>query len=281
MLAPEPWCSHTGAVRVPRYPSDTSDLEWQLIEPLLPIAACQTPTGGRPEAHDRRAIVDAIRYLVDNGCKWRAMPADFPPWRTVYGFFTRWSRNGVLDRIRDELLVAVRLAAGHCMRSPTAVIDSQTVRAAETVARASRGYDAAKKINGRKRSVAVDLDGMLLAAVVTGGNLQDRDAARVLLTRLRSENPQIATIWADGAYRGALVSWAAQQLRLRIEVVPRPHGVRGFVVLPRRWVVERSLAWLTHARRLVRDYERSPEHAEALLTWAAVTLMTRRLTRGQ
>lgn len=265
---------------MPRYPSDTSDPEWGLIEPLLPIPACQTPTGGRPEAHDRRAIVDAIRYLVDNGCKWRAMPADFPPWRTVYGFFVRWSRIGVLARIHDELLVAVRVAAGHCPRSPAAVIDSQTVRAAETVARCSRGYDAAKKINGRKRSVAVDLDGMLLTAVVTGGNRQDRDAARALLIRLRAENPQMAMIWADGAYRGALVAWAAQQLRLRIEVVARPKGVHGFVVLPQRWVVERSLAWLSHARRLVRDYERSPEHAEALLTWAAVTLMTRRLSRA-
>jgi transposase len=160
------------------------------------------------------------------------------------------------------------------------VIDSQTVRAAETVARSSRGYDAAKKANGRKRSVAVDVGGMLLAALVTSAGIQDRDIARELLARLRDGHAVVpTTIWADGAYRGALVPWAAEHLRFRIEIVSWPPRTRGFVVLPRRWVVERSLAWLSHARRLVRDYERLPEHSEALLTWAAVTLMTRRLTR--
>jgi transposase len=269
-------------VRVRRYPSDTTDAEWRLIEPLLPIAACETPSGGRPEAHERRAIVDAIRYLVDNGCKWRALPADFPPWRTVYGVFARWHRGGVLARIRDELVRAVRLAAGYCPLPVAAVIDSQTVRAAETVARSSRGYDAAKRANGRKRSVAVDLGGMLLTTLVTSAGVQDRDIARELLARLRAERPVVpSVIWADGAYRGTLVPWAAEHLRFRIEIVSRPPGVSGFVVLPRRWVVERSLAWLSHARRLVRDYERLPEHSEALLTWAFVTLMARRLAEAR
>lgn len=263
---------------MPRYPSDMTDAEW-LIEPLLPIPACETPTGGRPETHDRRTVVDAIRYLVDNGCKWRALPTDFPPWRTVYGFFTRWHRARVLDRIQVTLLSAIRITAGHSPLPVAAVIDSQTVHAAETVARSSRGYDAAKKVNGRKRSIAVDFGGMLLATVVTSAGIQDRDIARDLLARLRAEHPQLPTIWADGAYRGALVPWAAKELRFRIEVVARPPGTRGFVVLPKRCVVERSLAWLSHARRLVRDYERLPEHSEALLTWAAITLMTRRLTR--
>lgn len=122
---------------------------------------------------------------------------------------------------------------------------------------------------------------MLLTTLVTSASVQDRDIARDLLTRLRAEHPVLPTIWADGAYRGALVPWAAQQLRFRIEVVSRPPGARGFVIVPRRWVVERSLAWLSHARRTVRDYERLPEHSEALLTWAAVTLMTRRLARAQ
>jgi transposase len=220
-------------VRVHRYPSDNTDAEWRLIAPLLPVPACQMPTGGRPEAHDRREVVDAIRYLVDNGCKWRALPADFPPWRTVYGFFSRWHRAGVLARIRDALLRAVRLAAGYCPLPVAVVIDSQTVRAAETVARSSRGYDAAKRINGRKRSVAVDLGGLLVATVVSGAGVEDRDIARDLLARLHIAHPQVPIVWADGAYRGELVRWAAETLRFRIETVTRPAGTRGFVVLPR------------------------------------------------
>jgi transposase len=123
-------------------------------------------------------------------------------------------------------------------------------------------------------------EGMLLTTLVTGADVQDRDIARDLLGRLRAEHPALPMIWADGAYRGTLIPWAAQQLQFRIEVVSRPAGIRGFVVLPRRWVVERSLAWLSHARRLVRDYERLPQHSEALITWAAITLMTRRLARA-
>ena len=187
----------------------------------------------------------------------------------------------MLNRIRDALLGAVRLAAGYCPLPVAVVTDSQTVRAAETVAQSSRGYNAAKKANGRKRSAAVDFGGMLVSALVTSAGIQDRDIARELLARLRAEHAVVPTmIWADGAYRGALVPWAAEHLRFRIEIVSRPPGTRDFLVLPWRWVVERSLAWLSHARRLVRDYERLPEHSEALLTWAAITLMTRRLAKA-
>jgi transposase len=171
--------------RRPRYPSDTTDTEWVLIEPLLPSPACTRVAGGRPEAHPRREVVDAIRYLVHNGCVWRALPADFPPWRTVYGFFARWAADGTLDRVHDALRDQVRLDAGRRRQPSAAIIDSQSVRAADTVPKQSRGFDAAKKVNGRKRHVAVDTLGLLLVVLVTAASVQDRDGARPLLWRLR------------------------------------------------------------------------------------------------
>jgi putative transposase len=169
-----------------RYPSDTSDAEWALLEPLLPTPACETAAGGRPEKHHRRAIVDALRYVTDNGIKWRALPPDFPPWQTVHGFFTRWSKAGVFERIRDRLREKIRVKAGRNPAPSAAVIDSQSVKAAETVARAGRGYDGGKKIDGRKRHIATDTQGLLLVVLVTAANLQDRTAARLLLPALHA-----------------------------------------------------------------------------------------------
>lgn len=266
-------------MRTRRYPSDTTDAEWALIEPLLPVPACRTVTGGRPEAHPRRKIVDAIRYLVDNGIKWRAMPSDFPPWRTVFGFFDRWARAGVVERIRDALRTRLRVDAGKVPDQVTVIVDSQSVKAAETVSKATRGYDAGKKINGRKRHIAVDTRGLPVTVLVTPADISDRDAARVLLWRLRAVHPQLTLVWGDGAYSGSLIDWARKYLSLTVKTVKRPPGQVGFKVLPRRWVVERTLSWLTRARRNVRDYERLPEHSEAHLNWAAITLMTRRLAR--
>lgn len=261
------------------YPSDMTDAEWALIEPLLPVPACETPTGGRPEKHPRREIVDAIRYVVDTGCKWRALPRDFPPWRTCYGFMARWAAAGVVGQIRDQLRRAVRQQMGRAPRAVATVIDSQSVRAAETVGKDSRGYDAAKKVNGRKRHLVVDTHGLLLFVMVTPADVSDRDAAKQVLFRLRLMHPEITVVWAGSAYGGQLVHWSKKWLGLTLKTVNRPKDAVGFVVLPRRWVVERSLAWLMHARRHARDYERLIQHAESLLTWAAVSLMTRRLTR--
>src|SRR5690242_5346297 len=175
-----------------------TDAEWELIRPLLPVPACQTLLGGRPEKHARRDIVDAIRYVTDNGVKWRALPADFPPWKTVNGFFTRWEVAGVVDHIRDNLREHVRRRAGRHPAPSAGAIDSQTVRAAETVGAATRGYDSGKKINGRKRHIAVDTLGLLLVVIVTAANLQDRPASRLLLSQLRSVQSGIRHIWADG-----------------------------------------------------------------------------------
>src|ERR1700754_3971399 len=164
--------------RTHRYPSDTTDAEWALLEPLLPPPTWQRPLGGRPEKHSRRDIVNAIRYITDNGCKLRALPADFPPWKTVHGIFTRWHRAGAIERIRDTLRELLRLRAGRNPQPSAAAIDSQTVRAAETVGKPTRGYDGAKKIDGRKRHIAVDTMGLLLVVMVTAATLQDRPAAR-------------------------------------------------------------------------------------------------------
>jgi transposase len=261
-----------------RYPSDTTDTEWALLEPLLPSPACTRAAGGRPEAHPRREVVDAIRYLVHNGCVWRALPADFPPWRTVYGFFARWAANGTLGRVHDQLREQVRVAAGRHPQPSAAIIDSQSVRAADTVPKQSRGFDAAKKVNGRKRHLAVDTLGLLLVVLVTAASVQDRDGARPLLWRLRVAQRRLRLVWADAAYAGKLVVWAAAALGLRVEIVRR-RLAHAFKVLPRRWVVERTFAWISRHRRTVRDYERLPDHHQAMVTWAMITVMTRRLAR--
>ncbi|KAB2340547.1 IS5 family transposase [Actinomadura rudentiformis] len=263
-----------------RYPSDTTLKEWALLEQLLPPPACQTPRGGRPEKHRRRDVVDAIRFLVDNGIKWRSIPHDYNiPWQTVYSIFARWARAGVIDHILHQLRSRLREHRGYCPHPVAIVVDSQTVRAAATVSKATRGYDPGKGTEGRKRHIAVDLGGLLVSVLVTAASVQDRDAARDLFSQLRQSQPQVTCAWADTAYAGALVGWAADALDLTLAIVTRPAGAVGFVLLPRRWVVERSFSWLMHARRTVRDYERLPAHAEAHIAWAAVTLMTRRLAR--
>ena len=272
--------SHAAAVARRGYPSDLSDGEWALIEPLLPAPRWGSPAGGRPEAHPRREIINAIRYLVRSGCAWRALPADFPPWQTVYDHFCRWQADGTTARVHDALRAQVRAAAGRDPEPTAAVIDSQSVRAADTVPKASRGWDNAKKVNGRKRHIAVDTLGLLLAVVITPASVQDRDAARPLLWNLRRACPRIRLAWADGGYAGKLVSLGRRHLRLTIQIVRRPDDLHTFQVLPRRWVVERTFAWISKYRRTVRDYERLPGHHEAMIHWAMIAIMARRLARN-
>jgi transposase len=216
-------------------------------------------------------------YLDRTGCAWRYLPADFPPWRTVYGYFAAWRDDGTLARLHDVLRAQVRQAAGRDPGPTAAVIDSQSVRAADTVPRASRGWDNAKKVNGRKRHIAVDAMGLLLAVVITAASVQDRGGARPLLWNLHRACHRIRLIWADAVYTGKLTAWAAS-LKMTICVVARrnPHA---FEVLPRRWVVERTFAWISKHRRTVRDYERLPASHEAMILWAMIALMTRRLTQ--
>jgi transposase len=259
-----------------RYPSDLTDREWAVIAPLLP--APLAGGRGRPVVHPRRVVVEAILYVIRTGCAWRYLPSEYPPWRTVYGYFAAWRADGTLDEVHDALRAQVRAAAGRNPAPSAAVIDSQSVRAADTVARASRGWDNAKKVNGRKRHIAVDVLGLLLAVVVTPASVQDRDGARPLLWRLRAGCRRVQLVWADAGYAGKLVAWADTTVHLAVEVV-RKRDPHAFEVLPRRWVVERTFAWISKHRRCVRDYERLPEHHEAMIKWAMIALMARRLAR--
>ena len=260
-----------------RYPSDLTDAQWQVIAPHLPEYV--PGQRGRPPVWPTRRIVEAILYVDRTGCAWRYLPADFPPWRTVYGYFAAWRDDGILARLHETLRAQVRAAAGRNPRPSAAVIDSQSIRAADTVPKATRGWDNGKKVNGRKRHIAVDTLGLLLAVVVTAASVQDRDGARPLLWNLRRAFSTVKLAWADGGYAGKLVTWAQAKLKLALQIVKRPDDLHTFKVLPRRWVVERTLAWISKHRRTVRDYERLPESHEAMVLWAMIALMIRRLAK--
>ena len=264
-------------MRTPGYPTDLTDAQWAVIAPLIPTPAWMGGRGGRPEGYCHREMIDAVLYVDDNGIKWRAVPVDFPEWAAVYRFFRCWREQGLVTVLHDRLRRACRIAAGREPEPSAAVIDSQSVRAAETVAAADRGFDAGKRVNGTKRHVAVDVLGLLLTVLVTGAGVQDRDGALPLLERLRAACLRVVLGWADGAYAGQLVAWAREELAVRLEIVKRPNHALGFVVIPRRWVVERTLAWITRRRRCVRDYERRHDSHEAMVRWAMVLVMTRRL----
>lgn len=244
-----------------------------MIEPLLPPPS----TGGRQEKHPRQEIVNAIFYLLRTGCSWRQLPTDFPPWETVYWHFKRLRADGTVDRVHDRLRDRLRDAAGRDPMVSAAIIDAQSVKGADTIGAASRGYDAGKKTNGRKRHVVVDTAGLLLLVMVTAASVQDRDGGARALERLRFRMPSVTAVWADGGYAGRLVVYARQVLRVAVTIVRKQEGQVGFAVLPRRWVVERTLSWISRCRRLDHDYERLPEHSEAMIKWAMIGLMTRRI----
>jgi transposase len=261
------------------YPSDLTDAQWQVIAPHLPPG--RAGQRGRPRRWPARRIIEAILYLDRTGCAWRYLPADFPPWQTVYWYFAAWRDDGTLARLHAGLRTQVRVAAGRQPQPTAAVIDSQSVRAADTVPRVSRGWDAAKKINGRKRHIAVDTSGLVLDVVITPASVQDRQGARPLLWNTRRACPRVRLIWADAGYTsktGKLASWATT-LKMTLCIVARrnPHA---FEVLPRRWVVERTFAWISKHRRTVRDYENLPASHEAMVLWAMTALMTRRLAQA-
>jgi transposase len=247
-----------------------------VIEPLLP----QVNSGGRPEKHPRRAVVDAILYVVRTGCAWRQLPADFPPWQTVYWYFVRWEQAKVTEKILPVVHEQLRLQEGRNPEPSAGLVDSQSVKGADTVGRDTRGYDAGKKVNGRKRFIVTDTLGLLLAVVVLSASVQDRDGAKpaLLETYLRTS---VRFVFADGGFAGRLLEWAQTILRTTLHIVRKPADQRGFAVIPRRWAVERSFAWLTAHRRLARDYERDPALSEAMIRWAAINTITRRIARGR
>lgn len=265
------------------YPSDLSDARWALVEPTL--AAWRErerragPGIGRPPRHDLRCILDAILYVDRTGIPWRYLPHEYPPWQTVYYYFARWQEDEIFEQLNGLLRRLTRIAGGRDPEPTACVIDSQSVKTAATVPAATQGTDAAKKIVGRKRSIITDTLGLLLAVLVTAASVQDRDAGHRLVALLRERFSTITLVWADGGYAGRLVSWATTVLAVTVTIVKRTDELGGFVVLPRRWVVERTFGWLNRHRRLVRDYERRPEHHEAMLLWATTMTMTRQLVR--
>jgi transposase len=256
-----------------------TDAEWAVVRPLLPVPGWLRGRGGQPEAYCHRQMLDAIRYLVDNGVKWRAMPADFPPWDRVYAFFRRWRDHGMVKEFHDRLRRKVREQAGRDPEPSAGVIDSQSVKADAVVGADSRGFDGGKLVNGRKRHAVVDTLGLLLAVMVTSADTQDRAAAQVLLAQVAAAHHLLVLVWADGGYTGNLVEYCLATLALVLAIVKRSDDMRGFVVLPKRWIVERFFAHLMRSRRLVRDYERSTSSAEAMVYWSMTQLMTRRLAR--
>jgi putative transposase len=246
-----------------------------VIVPHLP--AERPGRRGRPRIWPLRRIIEAILYLDRTGCAWRYLPGDFPPWQTVYSYFAAWRDDGTLARLHAELRAQARAAAGRNPQPTAAVIDSQSVRAADTVPRASRGWDNAKKVNGRKRHIAVDTGGLVLDVVITAASVQDRQGARPLLWNTHRACRGVRLVWADAGYTGKLATWAAV-MKMTLQIVSKrdPHA---FEVLPRRWVVERTFAWISKHRRTVRDYERLPASHEAMILWAMIALMTRRLAQ--
>ena len=258
---------------MPCYPTDLTDDQWALVEPLLPKAR----PGGRPRSTDLRAVVDGCLYRTRAGCPWRMLPKDFPPWSTVHTYYRAWRRDCPWQALHDTLVPEVRRKAGREPTPETAYLDSQSVKAAGAGGRA--GYDAGKKVAGRKRHLIVDSLGLLVVALVTAASVSDAVGAEDALALLPLDRlPRLKRIWADAAYGTRRVAEAvAFWGRYALEVVRRPAGATGWILLPKRWVVERTFAWLGRYRLLNREYERTTDSSETNIYLAMTHLMLQRL----
>lgn len=254
------------------YDTDVSDEQWGLLEPLLPSAK----PGGRPRSVDLREIVNAICCVLRAGCAWRLLPHDFPKWQTVYYYLRQWEKAGVWERANAALRVQIREQAGRNAQPSAGIIDSQSVKTAGAAQEV--GFDGGKRLKGRKRTILVDTMGSLLAACVHSAGRSDHAGLKLLLTWWGATWSCLKLVWTDSTFGGrAFVEWVKQSVGWVLEVVKAAEGQRGFAVLPRRWVVERTFGWFGRYRRLSKDYEYLPTTSETMLYIAMINIMLRRL----
>jgi len=260
------------------YRSDLSDARWALIEPMLvEWRAGRVGLGISRPRHDLREIVNAILYVNRTGVQWEYLPHDFPPPKTVYDYFSKWEKEGVTERIHDVLRGRVREEVGRDPEPTAALVDAQSVKTSGNVPESSQGIDAGKKIKGRKRHIATDVLGLLLVVLVTAASVQDTVGGREVLDQVAEKHPNVVKAWVDSGYKRSVVERGAGH-GIDVEVVTKEPGQKGFKPLPVRWVIERSIGWLMLHRRLVRDYETLPESSRAMIHWAMIDNMSRRLT---
>jgi putative transposase len=255
------------------YTSDMSDKHWKIIKPLLPL---ERDGPGRPIELDMRQVVNAIFYVVRTGCQWENLPTDYPNHNSVYYHYRKWCKDGTWRRVNTILRRQERQKRGRDEEPSAGIIDTQSVKTTE--AGGERGYDAGKKINGRKRHIVVDTVGNLLDVVVHAAGIQDYHGAKDVLLKLTEVVSSLKRIWADGIYKKAgLVEWVLDTLNIVLDIVERPSDQVGFQVLPRRWVVERTFAWLGRYRRLSKDYEKCTQSSEGVIYIASIHTMVRRI----